>query len=45
MFERLRGLGLEARWLDAPGIHDWPVWRAMIGDHLRFHWENTRPGA
>ncbi len=42
MFERLRGLGLSASWLDAPGIHDWPVWRELLGAHLRFHWENVR---
>ena len=37
MFEALERLGLSSRWVDAPGTHDWPVWRALLGAHLRFH--------
>ncbi|MBK6518841.1 MAG: hypothetical protein IPM79_13500 [Polyangiaceae bacterium] len=39
MFETLERLGLPSRWVDAPGSHDWPVWRALLGAHLRFHCE------
>lgn len=40
MFEQLRRLGAAAEWTDAPGTHDWPVWRALLEAHLRFHCES-----
>ncbi len=39
MFQSLEGLGVAARWLEVPGPHDWPVWRALLGAHLRQHCE------
>jgi enterochelin esterase-like enzyme len=37
LYEEAVGLGLEAEWAQAPGTHDWPVWRELLGPHLRFH--------
>ena len=42
MYQHLRGLGLAAEWREAPGGHDWPVWRALLGEHLRFHWNQLK---
>lgn len=43
MFEELARLGVDARWVDAPGTHDWPVWRELLGAHLRFHCARFAP--
>ncbi len=43
MFDELQRLRIESVWVDAPGSHDWPVWRALIAPHLRFHWQNLQP--
>ncbi|MBI2395573.1 MAG: hypothetical protein HYV09_38765 [Deltaproteobacteria bacterium] len=34
--------GVESAWIDAPGDHDWPLWRALLPRHLSFHWSNLR---
>lgn len=43
MYEELRRNEIDASWAAAPGTHDWPVWRALIGAHLRFHWAQLAP--
>jgi S-formylglutathione hydrolase FrmB len=35
--------GVRADWVEAPGTHDWPLWREALAGHLRFHWENVKP--
>jgi enterochelin esterase-like enzyme len=35
--------GVRADWVEAPGTHDWPLWREALPGHLRFHWENVKP--
>jgi enterochelin esterase-like enzyme len=39
--EALQKAGVHSEWLDAPGHHDWPLWRAILGRHLAFHWRNV----
>lgn len=29
-------------WTDAPGHHDWPLWRDLLARHVTFHWSNLR---
>lgn len=36
--DSLAASGLETRWLEAPGGHDWPLWRALLGGHVTHHW-------
>jgi enterochelin esterase-like enzyme len=45
MFERLERRGIDVTWRDVPGIHDWPVWRSLLGEHLAFHWKTIGPTA
>jgi enterochelin esterase-like enzyme len=39
----LREAGVGVDWREAQGGHDWPLWRGLVSDHLRFHWSNVRP--
>ena len=39
----LRQREIAAEHAEAPGIHDWPLWREGLAGHLRFHWDNLRP--
>lgn len=38
----LAAQGVDSTWTDAPGDHDWPLWRALLARHLSFHWSNVR---
>lgn len=40
--DALRHHGIDSSWTDAPGIHDWPLWREMLPRHLGFHATNLR---
>lgn len=37
----LQESGVHSEWADAPGNHDWPLWREVLPRHLRFHWSNV----
>lgn len=34
------GVGTDA--VEAPGSHDWPLWRDVLPGHLQFHWQNVK---
>lgn len=34
--------GVEATFVDAPGGHDWPLWRSILPAHLAFHRSSFR---
>jgi S-formylglutathione hydrolase FrmB len=38
----LQAAGISADHAEAPGTHDWPLWRDGLGGHLRFHAGNMR---
>lgn len=43
LYEELRRSDIDASWADVAGGHDWPVWRALLGAHLAFHWGQLAP--